>query len=62
MAIPVAMGLFGLGKKQAKDPVCGMAVDPKTAAGSAEHAGKTYHFCSAGCKQKFSANPAQYAK
>lgn len=56
------MGLFGFGKKQEKDPVCGMTVDPKSAAGSTEHAGKTYYFCSAGCRQKFLAKPAQYAK
>lgn len=56
------MGLFGLGKKKEKDPVCGMEVDPKSAAGSAQHGGTTYSFCSASCRQKFTANPAQYAK
>ena len=55
------MGLFGFGKKQEKDPVCGMTVDPKTAAGSAEHADKTYYFCSANCRQRFVAKPSQYA-
>lgn len=45
-----------------KDPVCGMQVDPKTAAGQSEHEGQTYYFCSAGCKKKFDANPAQYVK
>ena len=35
------------------DPVCGMTVNPATAAGSFNHAGKTYYFCSAGCLQKF---------
>jgi len=35
------------------DPICGMTVDPATAAGSFEHEGKTYYFCSAGCMQKF---------
>jgi P-type Cu+ transporter len=54
------MGLFG-GKK-AKDPVCGMDVDPKKSKGSHEHAGKTYHFCSTGCLAKFKADPARYVK
>jgi len=33
-----------------KDVVCGMQVDPAKAAGSSEFNGKTYHFCSKGCK------------
>ena len=45
-----------------KDVVCGMQVDPAKAAGTSEFKGKTYYFCSAGCKAKFDANPAQYAK
>ena len=43
------------------DPVCGMTIDPATAAGSSEYDGKTIYFCSRGCKTKFDANPAQYA-
>ncbi len=45
-----------------KDPVCGMQVDPKNAAGQNEYNGTTYYFCSAGCKKKFDANPSQYAE
>jgi Cu+-exporting ATPase len=45
-----------------KDVVCGMQVDPAKAAGSSQHNGKTYYFCSKGCKTKFDANPGQYAK
>lgn len=44
-----------------KDLVCGMPVDPEKAAGHSVHQGKTYYFCSAGCKRKFDTNPAQYA-
>lgn len=44
----------------AKDPVCGMTVDEKMAAGTATHDGKTYYFCSAGCKEKFIKSPPQY--
>lgn len=43
-----------------KDPVCGMDVVPETAAGHAEHAGRTYHFCSLGCVAKFEADPEKY--
>lgn len=35
------------------DPICGMTVNPATAAGSFQHEGKTYYFCSKGCLQKF---------
>lgn len=35
------------------DPICGMSVNPATATGSFNHAGKTFYFCSAGCLQKF---------
>ncbi len=35
------------------DPICGMTVNPATAAGSFNHAGKMHYFCSAGCLQKF---------
>jgi Cu+-exporting ATPase len=43
-----------------KDPVCGMTVDPAKTAHHAEHAGHAYHFCSAGCRTKFIAEPAKY--
>ena len=43
-----------------KDPVCGMSVDPHTAKHRAEHGGRSYYFCSAGCRTKFLADPARY--
>ena len=43
-----------------KDPVCGMDVDPHTAKHRAEHQGRTYYFCSAGCRTKFVDDPARY--
>jgi len=46
----------------AKDPVCGMQVDEKGAAGKSEYKGKTYYFCSAGCKKQFDDNPQNYAE
>ena len=44
----------------AKDPVCGMTVDPHAAKHRAEHAGHTHYFCSARCKTKFQAEPDRY--
>ena len=44
------------------DPICGMAVDPADAAGSHEHDGRTYHFCSSHCLAKFKEEPARYLK
>jgi Cu+-exporting ATPase len=43
-----------------KDPVCGMTVDPGTTVHHAEHAGVAYHFCSAGCRAKFVAEPDRF--
>jgi Cu+-exporting ATPase len=43
-----------------RDPVCGMTVDPKKTKHRADHAGKTYFFCSAGCRSKFVADPAKF--
>ncbi|MBW6399311.1 heavy metal translocating P-type ATPase [Roseomonas sp. HJA6] len=43
-----------------KDPVCGMEVDPAATPHHAEHDGISYHFCSAGCRSKFMADPAHY--
>ena len=42
------------------DPVCHMTVDPAQSAGSHEHGGKTYYFCSSKCEQKFRAHPSDY--
>ena len=42
------------------DPVCGMTVDPEKTAHHAEHAGHDFHFCSAGCRTKFVADPLRY--
>lgn len=45
---------------KAKDPVCGMDVDPATARHKTEHAGKSYYFCCGHCLEKFRAHPEQY--
>jgi len=45
---------------RAKDPVCGMSVDRLKTPHHANHAGMTYHFCSAGCRSKFVSGPQRY--
>ncbi|MGE0288575.1 MAG: heavy metal translocating P-type ATPase [Bradyrhizobium sp.] len=50
----------GDGKIEVRDPVCGMTVDPTTSKHRFDHEGTTYHFCSAGCRTKFAADPAKY--
>ncbi len=42
------------------DPVCHMDIDPETAAGTSEYNGKTYYFCSLGCKKSFDKAPEKY--
>ncbi len=75
-AAPVAMGgccakpappahahephVLAAGANAVRDPVCGMTVDPPTARQQAGHAGHTYYFCSARCREKFVAEPAKY--
>jgi YHS domain-containing protein len=44
------------------DPVCGMDVDPKTAVYKSIYQGKTYYFCSSGCKRDFDKEPQKYVK
>ena len=43
-----------------RDPVCGMNVNAATAKHIYNHGGKNYHFCCAGCVEKFKADPAKY--
>lgn len=42
------------------DPVCGMTVNPQSAAGSFEYHGQTYYFCSQHCLHKFREAPEQF--
>jgi P-type Cu+ transporter len=43
-----------------RDPVCGMSIDPATAAASAQHEGITYWFCSQACREQFLADPGRH--
>jgi P-type Cu+ transporter len=47
------------GGEEARDPVCGMKVDPRTAAHRQAHHGRIHYFCSHACQSKFSADPAR---
>ena len=44
------------------DPVCGMNVEPNTAAGKHDYDGQTYFFCSHHCLTKFKENPGKFLK
>src|SRR5438067_5154014 len=50
----------GAADGRVRDPVCGMEIDPHATAHHAEYAGQAYHFCSAGCRAKFVAEPQRY--
>jgi YHS domain-containing protein len=49
------------GDETAKDPICGMSVKIADAKLTAEYQGKTFYFCSEGCKKEFLKDPAKYA-
>ena len=55
VAVSIAAG-------DARDPVCGMLVDPGTAKHRVEHDGQTHYFCCDGCKAKFLADPGRFLK
>jgi Cu+-exporting ATPase len=66
---PRSSGLVMLGMAKAapassvetvKDPVCGMDVEPATSKHQLEHLGKTFHFCSAHCLEKFRKDPGHF--
>ncbi|MDR7401216.1 MAG: YHS domain-containing protein [Armatimonadota bacterium] len=46
----------------ATDPVCGMQVDERKAAGTSVYRGQTFYFCSSGCKAAFDKEPEKYAQ
>ncbi len=50
----------GRASGMAIDPVCGMSVDPAKTIHHARHEGHDVHFCSAGCRAKFEADPDRY--
>ncbi|MBJ6128333.1 heavy metal translocating P-type ATPase [Microvirga splendida] len=60
---PADTGMHPVGpdaEQRVKDPVCGMMVDPHTTPHRAQHGGRPFYFCSAGCRDKFEKDPARY--
>lgn len=58
-------GIFGKKKSSAPstkvvDPICGMRIDPATAAATREHDGNTFYFCSQGCAETFDTDPHRH--
>ncbi len=60
-APPVAASERGGGALE-RDPVCGMALKPGQEEANTTFQGRTYHFCSAECRDVFLKNPSQYAE
>jgi xanthine dehydrogenase accessory factor len=46
----------------ATDPVCGMTVDVATATHKLPYDGRTFYFCSAGCRAEFEHEPKKYLR
>jgi YHS domain-containing protein len=46
----------------AKDPICGMMVDEKSATWTSEYNSKKFYFCNEKCKTTFDKNPKRFAK
>jgi P-type Cu+ transporter len=44
-----------------KDPVCGRAVTRADVGAESRYQGRSYFFCSTGCKERFEADPKRYA-
>ena len=61
-AAPSEERVMSTSAEKKKDPVCGMMVDPETAAGTSEYHDEAVYFCSPGCKQKFDADPDRFAE
>jgi len=46
--------------REVKDPVCGMMIEPETAAGSTTYESQDVYFCSDQCRREFESSPARY--
>ena len=47
---------------EAIDPVCGMTVDPVSAAAKREYKSTTYYFCNPGCAKAFDRSPDAFVE
>jgi len=48
--------------ERVKDPVCGMMIDPATAAAKRSYGGKDFYFCAQGCARTFDSDPEKYTR
>ena len=65
LTLLVALALSGCDRRDPNavvDPVCGMDVDPATAAAKSDYKGKTYYFCSKDEKAQFDKEPEKFLK
>ncbi|MGA2764751.1 MAG: YHS domain-containing protein [Spirochaetia bacterium] len=51
---------MGTDPSKVKDVVCGMMIDPATAAATRRYEGTKYYFCAHGCAKAFDADPKKY--
>ena len=54
------MNISHSSENAAKDPVCGMTVNPETSPHHHEHGGETYHFCAERCRARFADDPESF--
>src|SRR6516164_1856312 len=59
---PKPPGASLAGPPKAKDPVCGMSLDPSKVRDQLEHGGKAYYFCSKRCAERFAQNPEKFLR
>jgi Cu+-exporting ATPase len=60
MQQPAITGKTSATGRSVIDLVCGMAIDPGSAAGTSNYKGETYYFCGTNCLEKFRADPERY--
>jgi xanthine dehydrogenase accessory factor len=57
---PARTRALPVGGSEVRDPVCGMVLTAATARHTASHAGRTFYFCCAGCRDRFIGSPEVY--
>lgn len=48
-------------RDETRDPVCGMTLRAESSAGTSEHDGRTFYFCSTDCHRTFLSEPGRYS-
>ena len=62
LAVPSEWVPKPAGAERVLDPVCGMRIEPETAAATSSYKGVTYYFCAVVCKQRFDADPTRFIR